>query len=383
MKFKSVLVVLYNPQRPELFFSVAAIMRKWESYDNAVVAIAADPGFLDDEDNLHYQLAKELAFSSDDQILRLEEQDCAWQKYQENDGFLKNIWSEEDQDCINCKELLSLIPSLVNYIILDIGPQNANEMAHIINFVDRHENEIIFWLDTRHIWQENQIFYCNHYRPIVLSKYDLSPLEVLQKINYKSPLRWLKAEKALSRLSLEGLRRSPLARRYFQAISASAVLSKNLKINSNHSIFMAIALECADNIRYAPIDDMCDCYQDMLEITEIVTKAITTNWSFLKKLKRCWRPAGYLELRSAPSHTDIFGILQKGSGQFPWLFVLVYRLESDGLEKIEAVSAKLGQHWKYFSSSPEERVPKKYLLKELYLKIRYAVLPSRQKSPAS
>lgn len=383
MKLKSVLVVLYNPQRPELFFSVATIIRRWENYDDAVVAISADPKFLDDEDGLRYHIAKELVFSSDDQLLETEEHDIIFQEHQENESYLKNGWPDDNQEDKDYPEILSFIPPLVKYIILDIGPKNADEMEHVINFVDRHENEIIFWLDTMHTWQKNQIFYCNHHRSIVVNKYGFSPLKVLREMQYETPVRWLKAEKVLSHLSLDGLRSSPLARRYFQAISASTVLSQNLKINGNSSVFMAIALECADNVKYLPVDDMCDCYQDMLVITEIATQAITTNWSFLKKLKRCGRPAGYLELEYAPNHTDTFSILQKGSYQFPWLFILVYRLESDGLEKIEAVSAKLGQHWQYFSSNSEERVPKKYLLKELYLKIRYAVLPSLQKNPVS
>lgn len=344
MKQASVTIVIYNPDQEVLFLSFAALIKKYQTDTNEVISVPATPLLLADEEALLNLISSKLHFQNHSQLTNITEETLP------DEGLAYLCQTLEPDNNFSLRKLspepdISKIPKDRRYIILDIGPKNSVDMENIITFFDRHESEIVFWIDFSHDWLKNEIAYINHRHLFLFPDRAKTPLNILRDLNITSPPEWFEAEDNFLNPKTSTAQKSYLYYRYSQALAVASIYSLNLDEDNYSPIFDCSAWECADEKTYDLIHEMVHDWLESQVYTRQSVSKIVSNWSPFRKLSQIGRPAGFLKLNYVPDYADIESIIKEGTRLYPWLFVLVYRFEFDKRERLRICSAKLKEQF--------------------------------------
>lgn len=216
----------------------------------------------------------------------------------------------------------------INFYLINVGPHHDQDMINILTFLEKHEEKIKLWIDTANDWLPNELKYVNQYRPVVVYRRDLSGLELLELLKYRSPLYWKRAEAALISLNIEALKNNPLALRYLEASVVSRNIGDNLQDNYQYFSFLASLDELIYNQADPDIDLLIDFFPKMIKGVAKAKNKISSKSIFFRSAKKAGRPVGYLNLGNIPSFINIEDILCYGQKNFPWLFIVRYQLDN-------------------------------------------------------
>lgn len=277
--------VIYNPNRPELIFSIASIFM---SEPNQFIA------FLP-------VVTKDLL------------------KYGPNELSIVPI-AEHFKE-ISGTSIVDECDQTENIILLGIGPKNNSENSTIINFFDQYKTLIKFWIDDQ-IWDASLIKYLEPKSNQVIINKDSTCLNILKDLGQAAPGCWLKPERAMK----EQDQRNPLAARYLRAAHANLITSKNyMNSEDSHVFFFHGAMqELVTTVEDPAISFLEDSFLDMKDINKKAKKSITSNLHFFKKAKKTGRPIGYLKINDMSDLVDVEEIINYGSNRYPWMFIFEY-----------------------------------------------------------
>lgn len=279
------LKIFYNPQQPELIFSVAAAILSTDNlYPFSIPRIASE---------MH------------------------------NAGppliVLKEYFSEQDDDLDLEEDIMKLENEEEEYIIIGIYPQSKGDEEILIKFLDKYEDRIKLWVDN-HRWPPGLVKYFYDSSALTLIDSNYSYLELLAQIGYLIPDFWLKSEKALVKADM----RNPLAARYYPAMLVNRAIGKNN--NQERDYENQFFLETVDEIISAEesklISELTKMFKSMTEKTKLIKNRLTDKNPIFSRAKAIGRPIGCLLLDRIDYYLNVEAIIDYGKQKFPWLCVL-------------------------------------------------------------
>ena len=276
--------IFYNPQQPELMFSLAAILLSTDGYPFSIP-----------------RSANQMHNSGPPLIL------------------LKEHFSEEDEDPEFEENLMKMQNDDEEYIVLGIHPQKKGDEEILIKFLEKYEDNITLWVDN-HNWPPGLIKYFDKSPVQTLIDDKYSCLELLEAAGYMIPEFWIKSEKALLKADM----RNPLAARYFTAMLVNRAIGKNN--NQEEDYENRLFQETVDEITSAQesklITQLGDIFKDMLKKTKVVKSRLTDNNPIFSRAKAVGRPIGCLLLDRIDYYLNVEAVIDYGAQKFPWLCVL-------------------------------------------------------------
>jgi hypothetical protein len=303
--------IYFNPGCPELIFSIGAIMANKnigkEEEEHLVAFIAVNPYEMDIEES---EIKKDIVDRAEDMIAQTEK------------GAKTIISPEKIFDEIS-------VPDEI--IILNIHPLNQEELAYLMNFFERHQDNISLWVDSSNYWSPGVVKYLRTYgRAQILFDGEKSCLQMLAESGFEVRPEWQAAANAIARASTE----NEWATRYLAALLAANMIDNNCEegMKNYFEAFARAADEVWKNKRDQNLDDLvsnfiaCDKEYRLLKkaLEEIATDP--EDYSF-PLAKAAGRPIGYLRLKDVNPALDLNALLEFGTAKFPWLFLIFYNID--------------------------------------------------------
>lgn len=230
-------------------------------------------------------------------------------------------------------------PERINLYLIDVGPRNDQDVASLIDFVDRHETEIVLWLDTKFNWQKSEMAYMNNYKRILEPDRDKTPLQLLRDRGYQPLDSWLEAERLLISGNWRQIGNNPLAKRYHHAFQAARVIDDSSPNNQRLICFFEVTDELIYQRTSRTINGLNKRFYKMVEETNKVKWKISASSGLFPLMKERQRTAGYINLGKLSNLVDANELLAYGKTQFPWLCVMEYQINKNYY--IDAISAKV------------------------------------------
>ncbi len=278
------LKIFYNPQQPELMFSVAAIILSTDStYPISIPRIASE---------MH---------NAGPPLL-----------------FIKESMSEEEDD-LSDELMMELEKEEDEYIVLGIYPQEKGDEEILIKFLDKYEDKIKLWVDN-HKWPPGLARYFNESSTLALIDDNCSCLELLAQVGYLIPEFWLKSEKALLNADM----RNPLAARYYTALMVNRAIGKNNNREKDYEnyFFQEIVNEIISADESKLVTELKEIFEDMIKKTKVIRSRLTDENPIFKRAKEIGRPIGCLLLNEIDSYLNVEAVIDYGVQKFPWLCVI-------------------------------------------------------------
>ncbi len=278
------LKIFYNPEQPELIFSVAAIMLSTDNlYPFSIPRTASE---MHNAGPPLIVLKERLAEQEDD--LEFEEE-------------LMELEDEEE------------------YIVVGIHPQEPGDEEILIKFLEKYENNIKLWVDN-HEWSPGLAKYFTESTAPTFIDNNCSCLELLARAGYLIPEFWLKSEKALIKADM----RNPLAARYFTAMLVNRTIGKNNNQERDYEaqLFLATVDEIISAEKSELISELGEVFQDMIKKTKAIKERLTDKNPIFQRAKAIGRPIGCLLLDRIDYYLNVEAIINYGAQKFPWLCVL-------------------------------------------------------------
>ncbi|MDI3496399.1 MAG: hypothetical protein PWQ35_420 [Patescibacteria group bacterium] len=209
------------------------------------------------------------------------------------------------------------------FIILGLRPENKKEEAIVAKFASDFKKQITLWIDDAS-WKPDFYNYLRLENQNIIASSDSSCLSKLKTRGYPAPTIWLHADEALQKIDL----RNQIARRYAQAMIVNQVIVNNYQnnIESEIRIFELAVKEIIDQQENFEISMLADMFIEMVAQTSILKDKFSDTHPIFRKAKKIGRPVGYLYLKNMKCNTDIKSIIKLGLEKFPWLCVVIFKL---------------------------------------------------------
>ena len=230
-------------------------------------------------------------------------------------------------------------PEQIRFYLIDIGPGNDDEMALLASFSDKHDEEIVLWVDTRHDWLKGEIHYINYQREVLRWDRASTTLKLLGHFGYKSSAYWQEAEAALIAGEEKMVMAHPLAERYFKAYRVAKVMDINLWEDNTLYCFLAAVRELGERKTGYDINSLNRRFSIMIDNTAKLKNRMRNCPRLFPLSQKINRPVGYINIGRLSNLIDIDEILAYGQKKFPWLAVVEY--SGEGGRFVEAVSARV------------------------------------------
>lgn len=310
--YPSIKVILCDISRLENIFPVAAIFRKFRKSPETIIVMNAKPESLGDEDGFQRALLAEI----------------------------KHYQREDENPYLEDEDRMPINTGGISLYLINIGPQHNEDMPNLVAFMERHEADIAWWLDTQHDWLPAELHYMNQYREIIKWQRGITPLQLLERYKCHSPRYWKEAEAALMSDNPDILNGNSLAVRYLGASYVASIIGNNLR-DSNFYLFyfLASVQELIYSRPNMDVVSLANLFPKAVKETNKAKLKFSDSSIFFRQAKKIGRPVGYVNLGEMPNFINVQDILAYGYKRFPWLCVVKYRIQ--GQERMEVGSAKL------------------------------------------
>ncbi|QQG52951.1 MAG: hypothetical protein HY931_01815 [Candidatus Falkowbacteria bacterium] len=340
--------IYFNPNYPELIFSIGAIMANKSTSEkkeeHLVAFIATNPWEMDGEEN---ELKKEIVDLAEDMIAKAE------------DNPKSQIEPEKVFDEISKDEI----------IILNIHPLNQEELAYLMNFFERHQDNISLWVDSSNYWSPSVVNYLKEYgQAQILFDKEKSCLELLAEAGFTIEPEWKEAAKEITNPTTE----NAWATRYIAALWAASMIDNNCE-EGLKNYFQAFA-RAADEVwkvkRDQNLDDLVNdfvaCDQECRLLKKALEETATDPQDDAFPLaKAAGRPIGYLHLPNINPALDLSALLEFGTAKFPWLFLIFYNIGEDYNVLANSEKIPLDQIESWLETHQEEKLMLDFLEKSV------------------
>ncbi|MFA5184100.1 MAG: hypothetical protein WC456_01080 [Patescibacteria group bacterium] len=287
--------VFFDARRPELIFSLAAILKKMGDKIDLIVPVTPES-----------MMAEEEKISQTRFLFQYEAGDSP--------------------------------PEPANIYILGIGPDDDEESEYLRSFIDHHGANIALWIDDGHNWTPDLLFYAM-INKVKIRLHPISCLYKLRSLRYNFPLEWEIAVKNFREFKNDPQKDFPY-RRYYLAWEAGRIMAQNVDDQYYHNeTYLSILWATLKELETGTAEDQLDYFQDLTltitQATEEAKRSINANHPFFRAAKDSGRPIGFLRLNHA--HADIQEIIKYGVKKFPWLFVLEYSEDKEIYSEVASV----------------------------------------------
>lgn len=307
-------IIFYNQSCPELIFSAASLVTKFyeESRDKESGS----------EDEICYCMPMRACDLNKD-IIELAE------------ALNKDLKKIGDDDYFITEDLMEFEPE---YILLGIYPKDKEDEIEIATFFDKNVDKISLWIDT-HYWPSNLKTYLQGKPGSMFLDASKTSLQILVNLNYPFFEKWLVTEEAMINFNLKN--RS--AFRYFKAMLLPHLAKTKYKPRSAYDFltFLCLIEEIAFQDKDPYIAGLVRTYRQTIELTDEAKRMFRDDNPVFEKIKNMGRPAGYLFFNGGIENLDIEEMMEYGMTMFPWLVVLEFPSEIDGVSSIYFASKKI------------------------------------------
>jgi len=304
--------IYFNPDCPELIFSIAAIMasrgtnKKSESH--LVAFIATYPQQMATEEHLFQE---EIFLRAEDMVAEI------------------SCLDEEDEQA-SIDKIYEEVSSEDEIIVLNIHPINPEESAHLIAFFEKHQNNIKLWIDSSDYWEKGMISYLKTFTDTqVLINKDLNCLHIIEQAGIKVLSEWHAAAEAITRRDPDDY----WSARYLAAISAARIIDEN-QDEEIKNYFYCLVHAVNEVWQGQPSQFLDELIQDLIESTRDIqllkrnleTKTPANYHQIFPAALAAGRPIGYLNLKDINPALNLTSLLEYGTEKFPWLFLIYYNI---------------------------------------------------------
>lgn len=286
--------ILYNPENPELIFSIAVSLMKFK--EKFCFIIPQEIGFLAD-------ISPPLIKFVD--TMRLLSEEEAEDEADEQEQFMLSI-SQENEN--------------TKFILLGLHPRQKKDSEAIAYFIDKYEDRILLWVDN-HEWPHDIWHFATKNSRQIFIDPEVSCLSILNTLDFPVPEDWLRSERAMINIDL----RNDLAARYIKAMLVNKSAGKNYNMEDNYSFLMFVSaineiITAEENPAISSFEGM---FIDMISKTDKIKNELTDDHPIFKKAKQVGRPVGCAILeKPIPDYVNIEAVLDYGIQVFPWLCVI-------------------------------------------------------------
>jgi hypothetical protein len=235
-------------------------------------------------------------------------------------------------------------PEHVNFYLLDVGPSHDRDLPELMSFWDKHESEIVLWVDTRHDWLPNELRYFNYRREVIKWNRTKTPLQLLMHSGYSSSAYWQEAEMALISGNLSKILANPLAKRFSQASLAVRVIDDTSGEDRRISCLLTATDELVYQSNSSEIDDLNRHFVKIKQATMLAKRHFAAATKLFPQSFQNQRPVGHINLETLSDVIDVDDILSYGKKAFPWLCAVEYRLHDNYCLEIASANLDLPIH---------------------------------------
>lgn len=282
------ITLLFNPNQPELIFSVATFFKNYP--DELIVVASATPYELTD-------------IQSMERIIN-----------EHKEAILKK---RKKRGVIDKKDIFS-----TNKIgLLGIYPENKDACSCLIKFFEKNKKKIRLWIDNRS-WDQGIQHYLSEFPKKIKIRPEKSYLEILQESELKIPPEWFLAEEAMKKTDLS----NKLARRYLTIMSAGIVQNDHNLNWTNYYLknFSLASEELARGINDPELNRIEKQINQAYDAESRLRRRFIDNAEAFARAKAMGRPIGFLYLGKINNFIDTASLLDYGKKKFPWLCIIMY-----------------------------------------------------------
>lgn len=293
--------ILFNPDCPELIFSVASFVLAIEKEHHS--------------DQCVFMPFKPCELGKDLTIIQ-KELDNELQKLIGDDYFNGRV-----------------NPGQNKYALFGIHPKDEYDAREIANFFDKHAEDIIMWADY-HVWPDNLLMFLSSQNEKVIIDHTCSCLEKMKHTS-SPPEEWLKAEEAMMYKNIN----NPLAARYlknffvmknsWQSVNELEKSNGGEEIDEDAALFVlfnSIITELIKQTENLFITHSEVIYDQKFKKPAQVMGSFSDLHPIFAEAKKLGRSVGCLVLDRVEDYFDSQEVIAKGLEKFPWLCILSYRI---------------------------------------------------------
>ncbi|MFA6416823.1 MAG: hypothetical protein WCW61_01375 [Patescibacteria group bacterium] len=291
--------IYFNPSYPELIFSIAAIMRSL-SEKHLISLIAATPWEIDCNENILKKNIFNYAENLIEEVALLDEENGT--------DEVPKVYQE--------------LSSTEKIYLLNICPTCPEDNINLISFLDRHRQDIELWTSAPENWSPGALAYLRseNSEKIIIDG-ERRCLEILKDIGIVVQEDWREAAKEFVAENA----RNRLAARYLASLAAACIIDNNGFEKGAQNYFNTLAMaanEIWSGIRDAEIDQLVIDFVEADEEMKKVKELLKTGNQYFLKAQAAGRPIGYLDLKDLKKTFNLLDLLECGSEEYPWLFIV-------------------------------------------------------------